>query len=305
MIYKNTSVKRVIAKVLTDLDLKEGDHRISDMIEWAGEALEKIGAFPSLITKVLGKGGDHLLEIEDYQAKLPMDFHSLIQVAYSTAQAGPFYPMRSSTGAFDHGDSIDVTPENTDVSDVTSTSALIALAMALYDETYEEALVRVNSDEATRIMLNALIVDSGRLPVPDGVLNTTYDYTYFIKPGYIQTNIRDGYLMVSYKAMPTDDDGYPMIPDDASFMEAIYWYITMKLLYPEWKLGRVRDAVYYDARRSWNYYRKQAYGNAMMPDADQMESIKNTWLRLVPEIDEHNTGFSTLGQKQIIYNKSK
>ena len=46
MIYKLTSVKSVIAKVFTDLDLQEETHRVSDMIEWAGEALEKIGAFP-------------------------------------------------------------------------------------------------------------------------------------------------------------------------------------------------------------------------------------------------------------------
>ena len=67
--------------------------------------------------------------------------------------------------------------------------------------------------------------------------------------------------------------------------------------------GRMRDAIYYRIENKWNYYCKQAYGNAMMPNgAEQMEAIKNTWLRLVPEISEHDTFFSTLGQSQIIYN---
>ena len=110
--------------------------------------------------------------------------------------------------------------------------------------------------------------------------------------------------MIAYSAVPTDSDGYPLIPDDQSFMEALYWYITMKLLYPEWKQGSIRDAIYYDARRSWNYYCKQAYGNALMPNKDQMESIKNTWLRLVPEIDEHANFYSTLGEQQVIYNNN-
>ena len=82
MVYNLTSVRRVIAKVFTDLDLKEGDHRISDMIEWAGEALEKIGGFPSFNTKVLGKDDLPLLELSNYQVKLPCDFHSLIQIGY-------------------------------------------------------------------------------------------------------------------------------------------------------------------------------------------------------------------------------
>jgi hypothetical protein len=119
---------------------------------------------------------------------------------------------------------------------------------------------------------------------------------------YIKINISSGYLMMAYQAIPTDKNGYPLIPDNESFLEAIYWYINMKLMYPEWREGRVRDAVYYDARRSWNYYRKQAYGEAMMPNADQLESLKNTWLRLVPNIDEHATFYSTLSDQEIIYN---
>jgi hypothetical protein len=124
-----------------------------------------------------------------------------------------------------------------------------------------------------------------------------------VTPGYIKTALKTGYIMLSYQAVPVDNEGYPMIPDDESFEEAIYWYINMKLTYPEWKAGRVRDAVYYDAKSSWNYYRKQAYGNAMMPNVDQLEAIKNAWLRLVPEINEHGNAFTTLNQRQVIYNQ--
>ena len=79
----------------------------------------------------------------------------------------------------------------------------------------------------------------------------------------------------------------------------------MKLTYPEWKAGRIRDAVYYDTRSSWNFYRKQAYGHSMMPNIDQLESIKNAWLRLVPEINEHANAFASLNVRQQIYNKDK
>lgn len=244
MIYKLTSIKRVIAKVFTDLNLQEGDHRISDMVEWAGEALEKIGAFPSFTTKITGKDNTPILELSNYCAKLPNDFHNLIQLSYSTTPEGPFYPMRYNTGNFDIGNNENI----------------------------------------------------------NGSLATTNNITYVVTQSYIKTNIESGYLMMAYQAIPTDNEGYPMVPDDAAFIDALYWYITMKLYYPQWVSGQVRDAVYYDARRSWNYYCKQAYGDALMPNTDMLESIKNSWLRLVPEINEHNSGFSTLGQEQIYYN---
>jgi hypothetical protein len=302
MIYKLTSVKRVIAKVFTDLDLQEGEHRIADMIEWAGEALEKIGAFPSFINKVTGKDNEPFLEIINYQCRLPNDFHSVIQVSFSESVNGPFYPMRYSTGSFDYGKNDNV------VYNTTTTfpdSSIVTLAMTLYGLNYEDALNKVNNEPITKSNLNGLLnqmSENGTADSPDALTNTTSDYTYIITSNYIKTNVSTGYIQMAYQAIPTDSNGYPMIPEDVDFMEAIYWYITMKLLYPQWKQGSVRSEVYYDARRSWNYNCKKAYGNAIMPNIDQLESIKNSWVRLVPEIHEHATGFSTLGERQQIYN---
>ena len=40
MVTKLTSIKTIIAKLIADLDLQEKDIKISDCIEWAGEAIE-------------------------------------------------------------------------------------------------------------------------------------------------------------------------------------------------------------------------------------------------------------------------
>jgi hypothetical protein len=307
MIYKLTSVKRVLAKVFTDLDLKEGDHRILDMIEWCAEGLLKIGAFPQFINKVTGKDNVPFLEVWDYQTQLPNDFHSAIQVSFSENVYGPYYPMIYGTGSFEF---------SKDINEVSSTMAipesnLVSMAMTLYELSYTDALTKINNEPVTRanltVMLNRMNPDASGAGGA-GVSNigaSGKDYKYIITPGYIKTNIRTGFIMMAYQAIPTDSEGYPLIPDDVDFVEALYWYVTMKLLYPEWKLGRVRDEVYYDARRSWNFNCKKAYGNAMMPNTDQLETIKNQWLRLIPEIHEHSGGFATLGDRQIIYNKNK
>lgn len=291
MIYNLTSVKRVIAKVFTDLNLQEGDHRITDMIEWAGEALEKIGGFPTLINKVSGKDGLPLLEISNYQTKLPCDFHNLIQIGYAQSAYGPFYPMRYATGSFDSGSQM-----------TTPASDTISVDAHLYEVTHTADEITISVGDSIPGFVDPILIPTGIARATD--IGTT-DITYMITGGFIKTNVASGYLMVAYQAIPTDNEGYPMIPDHQSFMEAIYWYITMKLLYPEWAGGRVRDAVYADAKRSWNFYCKQAYGVAMTPNgADQLETIKNTWHRLVEEFNEHDTFFSTMGQEQVIYNNN-
>lgn len=304
MIYKLTTVKSVISKVFTDLDLQEETHRVSDMIEWAGEALEKIGAFPYFVNKVTGLEGVPLLEISNYQVKLPCDFYSIIQLTYSSSAVGPYLPVRYSTGNFEtYGDLNDVT----DLSTTPPESDIVTFTMELYDLSYADALTYLNSNPDKRVLISAMVSDGYAkvVNVNSDIINplmNTDDVTYVIANGYIKLNVRTGYLMMAYQAIPTDCDGYPMIPDEISFKEAIYWYINMKLMYPKWAEGRVRDAVYYDAKRSWNYYAKQAYGDALMPNADKLESIKNAWVRLIPEIHEHSSGFSTLGQEQYYYN---
>ncbi|MFA5397251.1 MAG: hypothetical protein WC346_14670 [Methanogenium sp.] len=298
MLYKYISSKRIISKVLTDLDLGEENIRITDLLEWIGESLLKVGSFPQFIIRTTGREDLPVLEISNYQSELPYDFHSLIQVSYSTSASGPFYPMRYATGSYDYNPEVnDVT--DTGVEDITSTSNLVTLCMQLYNLSYADALVKVNTEVNTREVLNSLLTSTST-SISD--ITDSTDYTYTIRGGYIKTNQSTGYLQLSYQAIPTDIEGYPLIPDNESYVEALYWYCVMKLYYPKWVTGTIRDAVYYDARRSWNYYRKQAYGEAMMPDKGQLESIKNTWLRLIPNINEYDTSFSNLGQQEIVYN---
>lgn len=264
MIYKTVSVKQVIAKILTDNNIQEETHRIPDMVDWCGEALEKIGAFPQFETVVTGKESIPLLRVLNYQAQLPLGLHNIIQVAYTETGEAPYYPVRYATGSFDSKRGITTVIDDTDPNNI------------IYGTKQES-------------------------PNETGFSG---DLVYTINSNYIKLNVPEGYLMLAYTSIPLDSDGYPLVPDDISFLDALYWYVTMKLLYPKWAEGRIRDAVYYDARSSWNFYRKQAYGNALMPNSDQLTAIKNTWNRLVPELNEENTFFSTLGQEQLIYNKN-
>ena len=95
----------------------------------------------------------------------------------------------------------------------------------------------------------------------------------------------------------------PLIPDIPSYFEAIYWYVVMKLLFIQYYRGDKPQYLYYDAQRSWNFYSRQAYAEAMMPSNDnEVENIKNTWNTLVPEVHAYDTFFDNTGNEQLIYN---
>lgn len=306
MINNYVSVKQVIAKVFADSDINDNTNKVYDFIEWAGEAVEKIGAQPTLVTKVTGKGDEPLIILNGYHAKLPNDLFRLNQILYGKTQEGPWIALHQSAGNFDV---FGTNPIYRNLASAVQNnkmapeSALIMLAQTLYNLTYEEAALKINTDSGVREQLSFLL-DSKTNLTGEKTGSYSEDFVYILKPGYINTKIEKGYLMISYQAIPRDEDGYPLIPNDPGFLEAVYWYIMMKLYYPMWVRKEISSDVYYDAKKNWAYYCKQAYGNAMMPTLDGMESIKNIWLKLVPDITAHDSAYSGIGDRQHVYNKN-
>ena len=285
MIYNYTKCESVIAKIMADLDSSEVRQRTSDIREWIFEAVDKIGAPMQYISRESGEDGFPVLEIQDYQVPIPDDLQVLDGVAYSNTPHGPWKPMRTSTAIFKgthkHG-------PHCHYHDYPLIPNLTTAQSQFYTINTMKYLTRMFGE------------------------NGFEDPQYFIKPGWIVTNRRHGFIKLAYKAIATDERGYPLIPDLTSYQEAIYWYVVMKLTFPKFMNGQLggnskyaqkyaRDAYFY-TQQQWNFYRNQAYAEAMMPTADDMQNIKNDWNKLIPDWDGDDTFFKNIGKEQITYN---
>ena len=269
MIINYIPCERIIAKVMADVNIKDLGQRVSDIREWIFEAIDKIGAASQYSYRESGVDNVPVLAIKDYQAQLPSDLVKLKTVAYSKNENGPWQAVRSNTGSFKGF------PDKFDL--------------------VQDSEVATEDDN----LYSPIIIAK---PGNRNMTNFSADVQYFVKPGYIVTTAREGYLKLAYSAILTDTRGYPLVPDLTSYSEAIYWYILMKLKYPDFLNGKLNREVYYDIKHSWNFYRNQAYAEALMPTEDEMISIKNLWHRLVPDYDSDKTFYSTTGQYEHVYN---
>lgn len=297
----------VVAKVIADLDLKEDQIRITDIREWIMEGILKIGAVQQYEHKVA------ILPIECHQVALPCDLYKLGQVAFSFCNGGGWLPMRKATSSF--GVFHDRECSNEPCMLIPDT-AMFPLVKNMFNlNTDREALDKLNEDTNLRqtlsILLNQWTVGTvngkfvpGVVDHRDGTMFSN-ELQYTTKPGYINTCMPRGFVKISYYAIYTDEDSMPMIPDLESYKEAIYWYVTMKLMYPKKLKGQISQGDYYDIRNSYNFYRKQAYAEAMMPTVDDLSTISNIYNKLYPEINDQDTFFSTTGDEQNIYNQNR
>lgn len=263
MVYKMITSKSIIAKVIADLGLEEDKIKISDCKEWIGEAVQKIGSVNQKHRKTV------ILPLKGYQCKLPCDLESIDLVAYSSNKES-WQLMKKTTGSFGVFDKNKI--------------EIPLYGQSTYSEEEGETDITKSYTMRVKAKVSANVVE------------------YDIKPGYLISNIEEGYVKLSYFAEYTDEEGMPLIPDLVSYSEAIYWYVAMKLLYIEYFTGRKPQHLYYDAKRSWNFYRQQAYAESLMPNSNEIENIKNTWHTLVPERDSIDSFFYNMSDEQLIYN---
>lgn len=270
---------------MADLDSSEVRQRISDVREWIFEAVDKIGAPMQYISKESGADGLPMLQIQDNQVPIPADLVVLDGVAYSDRITGPWVPMSTSTAIFKE-------PKHSPES---------------IHDLYHPQLYKPVTAQAQFYTVNTM-----KYLDKIGWLGKSKKPEYFIKPGWIVTNQKRGFVKLAYKAIATDERGYPLIPDLTSYQEAIYWYVVMKLTFPKFMAGKLGGnskfaqkyaaQSYFYTQQQWNFYRNQAYAEAMMPTADDMQNIKNDWNKLIPDWDGDDTFFKNIGKEEITYN---
>jgi NADH:ubiquinone oxidoreductase subunit len=80
----------------------------------------------------------------------------------------------------------------------------------------------------------------------------------------------------------------------------------MKLLYPKWLSGQVRDGQYIDAQDNWAIYKQKAYAEAIMPSTpSEWEAILHEYTRLVPDLNSADTQQGLLGDQELIHNQNR
>lgn len=128
----------------------------------------------------------------------------------------------------------------------------------------------------------------------------SYDLTYKLQGNVIFTSMKEGKIEIAYNAMAIDDEGYPMIPDDSSFIKALELYIKKECFTVLFDLGKITPQVYNNTLQEYHFYAGQAQTSLVKPSIDQMQALCNSLNTLVPRMNEFKTGFVNSGTQEKI-----
>lgn len=136
---------------------------------------------------------------------------------------------------------------------------------------------------------------------PDFVSKATnYDWTYSLNNGVIYTNFKDGIIQQSYKALKTDEEGLPMIPDNVKFEKAVENYIKAEWYRIQWELGKISDKVLQKAEQERDWYVGAANTAAQLMTIDQAETFRAAFTRILNNSTTARQFFQNHGRQEFI-----
>lgn len=297
-VIKYTGIDRVLSKLYRDLGLEEISE--TDVIEWAGEALEFTNT-PTVYEKAVT-----FLEVKNFRAEIPNGLHSIIQIARNIEYTGEKIKkvcpidlcLECEDICLEDEEYIcdecnkDICPDEmvNEISYFTYAGQINKLLNSLF---YRNKFQHVRLSNHT--FFNRLVCPED----PEIYRNISGYDEYGVEGDTLKFSFPEGQIAISYYKQKIDKEtGYPMIPDDVSVVNAITYYITWKFMQRMYFSGRegYAEKMQY-AEKQWGWYCKQSVNKSMMPHGvDEHQNLLEERYKMLPDRNAYYKYFGKIGK---------
>lgn len=122
--------------------------------------------------------------------------------------------------------------------------------------------------------------------------------TYKTQGNIIYTSFKEGNIEIYYKAIPIDENGVPLIPDNSIFLKALELYIKKEWFTILFDTGKIHQNILQNTQQEYAFAVGACNNTFIIPSVSEMEAIKNMWNQLIPRTNEFRNGFRHLGRQE-------
>lgn len=127
----------------------------------------------------------------------------------------------------------------------------------------------------------------------------TGEMTYKVQGTVIYTSTKDIDVEIAYKGFAVDDEGYPLLPDNTSFLRGLENYIKLQWFTILFDMGKISQNVLANTQQEYAWAAGDAQSEFSRLDLDKAESLFNSFKTILPRNNEHWRTFFTEGSKEI------
>ncbi len=116
----------------------------------------------------------------------------------------------------------------------------------------------------------------------------------------IFTSFPDGEVEIAYKAIPVDEDGFPLLIDNETYLNALEAYIKVKVFTVKYDTGKVQAGVLSNAQTdyAWASHALQTEMTSLSPS--ELESVTRMFNTMIKPVRHFDNGFRDLGSREYL-----
>lgn len=305
--FKFTTIDRVFAKL--GRDMRGTDLHETDIIEYIGECMDEFKISGIVEQSVC------FSEVKNFEAEIPDHLSLVLQIARYNGDTPCVLPTETIKSVTEES----VNTESTEDETCYSGTPVDCEGNPIFDD-YEPSYIPnfdmqwqytpwITSDFyqnnfspvrlANSTFFNTMVCKEVNQQVYQSCENE-----YTIVQGIdrkFRFSFQEGYVAVSYTRTRLDPKtGYPLVPDDNSFINAIVYYIKWKIAEREWWRGRQgAQSLSQDNERKWIKYCGQAKSKAKMPQTlDDYQDLLESSHQMIPDHRRYYGFFGKLGREE-------
>lgn len=262
--FKQVSAKEILARVIRGTGYKLPSVYQDDILEWIVEGIGYVQTTQTLITESSGEQdcpGELL--VSNHCVELPCGFISILAVED------------------EYGNRI---PEGGDITDITlQTSARHRGNQSNQDTRISTFEVnpyqhQTSAGVPTTTPGSSVPIFGQDLTSSANIRSNKRAY-YKIQGNYLQTSFESGFVRIHYLALPVDKEGYPTIPDNENFKQALEWHIIRRLI----GSGYQHPIFSWDkADEQFEKFAARAVNEVSFASLDTRARTWNSTVRLIP-----------------------
>ena len=120
------------------------------------------------------------------------------------------------------------------------------------------------------------------------------ELTFKTQGQVLYVSFKTGDISISYKSIPVDKDGFPLLIDNPVFLKALEAYIKREAFTILFDMGKI-SSVLQNTQQLYAFLAGQLQSVFSIPCISEMESIKNSWCTLIQRTSSFNDGFRNNG----------
>lgn len=292
---KYISAKELLGEIVAHPLMK--DITIERVVSYAVDFCRKWGS------NILFEDKIAILQVDDFRATLPCDFYELLGIRDFITKVS--YRVSENIFHKDPTDHSDLDISTIHLNDMSILEKKKTTEKLLFDElskapelrdeliikSYKDAIEEYNSLLAKHLP-GVSITDNNN----NSVIKQPFDYTYKRNGNTLFLSTKNNVIEVAYQAIPSDEDGLPLIYDDATYIQALKDYIKLQHFTVLFDCGQLQSNVLVNAQSQYGFSARVLRNHFAMISPDEAQTLANIMGAMLT-YRNHQSGFKTLGRE--------